>query len=109
MVPVDANHLRQALQHMRLKRGLVRLHVGYELALKYHRPCIRRSPRSHSPTKQHAQLIAGIRKRRLVRIMRPTNEVESRLFDHRHIAPRARVRHRIAPARVVLMHVGPWK
>src|ERR1039458_5123 len=40
-----------------------------------------------------------------MRIMRTTNEIEARVLHHIHVTEKSAVGHRVAPSRVILMHI----
>ena len=54
-------------------------------------------------------LVARVGKRRRVRIMRAANEIKSGVLHQLHVAEKSAVRHRVAPAGVILMHVGAFE
>jgi hypothetical protein len=110
MIAVDADHVAQAVLHALLKRRLVLRHWSDR---RWHSNS-RLEPSAHAPKtifrpEQNAQLVARVRERRGVRIMRAANEMKARVLHQFHVAEKSAVRHRVAPARVILMHVRAFE
>ena len=110
MIAIDADHVAQALENMRLKGYLVfffgRIRTRIEIAVAL---VSTNAPEIVFGPEEHSVLIARIRERGIVRIMRAADEIKPGLLHHRHVAPGARIGHGIAPSRMVLMHIGAMK
>ena len=108
MVAIDPNHVAQTVAHRFLEGRLIvrRDRVGAGIPKAFRRPSAH-APKTVFRPEHHAQLVARLRKRRRVRIMRAANELEPRLLHQIHIPVKPAVRHRVTPARMILMHVRP--
>ena len=106
MIPVDADHVAQTGFDAGFKLGVVRRvdRIGAAIPIAIALETTR-APETLFRPEQQADLVARRRKRRRVRIMRAANEIKSRVFHQLHVAIKPTVRHRVAPASVVLMHV----
>ena len=105
VVAVDADHVRQAREDVGVERVEVgrRARVGAVVG-----PASRTAeaaPEVVFGPEQQAELVAGVCKRRRLRIVRAADEVHPGVLDHFDVAGEGRVRHAVAPARVILVKV----
>src|SRR5471030_2723429 len=111
MIAEDADLVPQGIQRVLIERPLIGGIRG--IGIGGH-PAAFTFSTAHAPKtifrpEENAQFIASIGKSRMMRIMRPPNKIEPRILDEFHIPKRARVRNGIAPARVILVHIGPME
>ena len=106
MVAVDADHVAQAVLDALLERrvvlGIGRIRAGVPKSI--------RRPPAHAPEtifrpKKNPQLVARVRERRVMRIMRAADELEACVLHQFHVPEKSAVGHRVAPAGVILVHI----
>ena len=68
-----------------------------------------RAPETVFRPEQHADLVAGGGEGRRVRIVRAADEIHAGVLHHLDVAEEPAVGHRVAPAGVVLVHVGAFE
>src|ERR1039457_6768302 len=108
MIPVDADHVAQTRLQAGLKSSFV-CRVSRICAGGPRTPKPGGAPETIFRPEQNPDLVTRGGKRRRVGIMRTANEIEAGVFHQRHVAEKAAVSDRVAPAGVVLMHVGAFE
>ncbi len=108
---MHADHCGQTVGYAGLKCGLVSSIVGIGASCLPVTLACRASitPEVVFRPEQYPQLVAGIAKGWVLRIVRAADKVESGLFDHLHVAKERGICHTIAPARVILVNIGAVK
>ena len=106
MVAVNADHLPQLLFNTGFKARLIllgrRIGAGIPIAVRLESSD---GPESILRPEHHTQPITSRGKRRIMRIVRAPDEIETRVLDHLHVALETGVGDSITPTGVVLMDV----
>src|SRR6185437_7827093 len=108
VIPIDADHITKAGFHARLETGVVSrirgICAGSPWAFE-----TAGAPKTIFRPEQHSELVACRGECWCVRVMRTPNEIKPGALDQFHIAEKSAVGHGVAPAGVILMHVGALK
>src|SRR4029077_11071411 len=105
VIAMDADHVREAREDVRVERVEIGGRAWIRAVVGPSSRTAEATPEVILRPEQEAELVAGVRKSRRLRIVRTSDEVHPCVLDHLHVAGESRVAHAVAPAGMILVKV----